>query len=112
MRKRQTRRRYPAEFRRDAVELVRANPEASIRELAERLGMNETTLGLWYRQDDVKRTKKKKKRRRAPDSPETPDERVARLERENRQLLKKVAQLEMDREILKKAAAFFAKENE
>ena len=41
---------------------------------------------------------------------ETPDARLARLERENKQLLRKVAQLEEDREILEKAAAFFAKQ--
>ena len=41
---------------------------------------------------------------------ETPEEVLKRLKKENAQLRRKVSQLEMDREILKKAAAFFAKE--
>jgi transposase-like protein len=43
---------------------------------------------------------------------ESVEERAARLERENAVLRKEVDSLRMDREILKKAAAFFAKENE
>jgi transposase-like protein len=43
---------------------------------------------------------------------ETLEQRVARLERENERLHKENAELRMHREILKKAAAFFAKENE
>jgi transposase-like protein len=43
---------------------------------------------------------------------ETPEQRIARLEKELGKLQRRNAQLEMDREILKKAAAFFAKENE
>jgi transposase-like protein len=39
-------------------------------------------------------------------------EKIARLEKEVRRLERVKAQLEMDREILKKAAAFFAKESE
>ena len=48
----------------------------------------------------------------APSGSETLEEKVARLERENAQLRKKNDDLEMDRAILKKAAAFFAKESE
>ena len=43
---------------------------------------------------------------------ETPEDKVQRLERENAKLLRRVERLEEDRAILKKAAAFFAKENE
>jgi transposase len=43
---------------------------------------------------------------------ETPEDRVHRLERENAKLRKQVERLEEDRAILKKAAAFFAKESE
>jgi transposase-like protein len=48
----------------------------------------------------------------APVSGETLEEKVARLERENAQLRKERDALQMDRAILKKAAAFFAKESE
>jgi len=43
---------------------------------------------------------------------ETGEEKVKRLERENAALRKRVDDLEQDRAILKKAAAFFAKESE
>jgi transposase-like protein len=43
---------------------------------------------------------------------ETKEQRMARLERENERLRKENESLRTDREILKKAAAFFAKENE
>jgi transposase-like protein len=62
---------------------------------------------------------KKKGRGRTPSKPipasrdgESAEERAARLERENAALRKEVEALRMDREILKKAAAFFAKESE
>ncbi len=43
---------------------------------------------------------------------ETAEEKIARLERENARLQKKLDEVELDRAILKKAMAFFAKENE
>jgi transposase-like protein len=48
----------------------------------------------------------------APPVEETLEEKVKRLERQLAQRDKQIAQLEMDRAILKKAAAFFAKESE
>ena len=43
---------------------------------------------------------------------ETPAEKIARLEKENASLRKKNDELEMDRAILRRAEAFFAKESE
>jgi transposase len=43
---------------------------------------------------------------------ETAEQKLARLERENTALRKEVESLRTDREILKKAAAFFVKESE
>ena len=43
--------------------------------------------------------------------PETPEAKLARLEKENGELRRQVLGLEEDRAILKKAAAFFAKES-
>jgi transposase-like protein len=61
-----------------------------------------------------KRSKKARtsKAAAAPGAAETLEEKVARLERENAELRKQRDSLEMDRAILKKAAAFFAKESE
>lgn len=113
--------RYPEEFKADAIAMVRAHPDVSVKEIAARLGVNYWTLGGWYRQDEVARKygkrkgpKARSKKSGADSDPleETAEERAARLERENAALRKKVEQLEMDRAILKKAAAFFAKESE
>lgn len=111
--------RYPDEFKADAVDLIYSSGE-SVRVVARRLGVNHWTLRDWYRADQMTRKRKKKKSpkvRRGPGSQadstvrETDAERTTRLEEENAELRRKVKQLEMDREILKKAAAFFAKES-
>ena len=60
--------------------------------------------------------KKSRKQRKAETAAqlgnESAEQRAARLERENQALRKENDSLRMDREILKKAAAFFAKESE
>jgi transposase len=45
---------YPAEFREQAVELVRAS-EKTIAEIARDLQINDTTLGNWVRADQAER---------------------------------------------------------
>jgi transposase len=88
---------YPEEFRRDAVGLVRSG--RSIRDVAESLGVSQQTLRNW-----VKRTQLDLRER---DDGLTSDERE-----ELRELRKRVRRLEQEREILKRAAAFFARETE
>jgi transposase len=89
--------------------------------VADDIGVSNVTLREWYKRDQMK--KKSKTRDKAPTAgtarvtkallkDETPEERAARLERENVALRRENDSLRMDREILKKAAAFFAKENE
>ena len=102
--------------------MVRSHPDVTVKEIAARLGVNCWTLGTWYRQDELARKHGNKKKgpkarsakaaAKADPLEESAEERAARLERENAALRKKVEQLEMDRAILKKAAAFFAKESE
>jgi transposase len=91
-----TRPEYPAEFRREAIELLRAG--RSPRELSESLGVSQQTLRNWRRQDQVDRHER--------DDGITTDEReeLARLRREN-------LRLKQERDLLKRAAAFFAAEN-
>jgi transposase len=91
-----TRPAYPPEFRREAVELLRAG--RSPRELAESLGVSEQTLRNWRRQDQLDRHER--------DDGLTTDERaeLVRLRREN-------ARLRQERDLLKRAAAFFATES-
>jgi transposase len=91
-----TRPAYPSEFRREAIELLRAGRTPA--ELSESLGVSQQTLRNWRRQDQVDR--------RERDDGVTTDERVelARLRREN-------LRLRQERDLLKRAAAFFATEN-
>jgi transposase len=88
---------YPLEFRREAVELLRRSGK-SVPELARELGVSEQSLRNWRRQIDIDEG-----RREGLSSEER--EELRRLRRENRILVE-------EREILKKAAAFFAKDSE
>jgi transposase len=86
---------YPAEFRRDAVALVRSS-DKTVTQVARELGLNRETLRQWVKQDRI-------------DQGEA--EGLTSSEREElRRLRREVAELRMEREILKQAAAFFAKE--
>ena len=88
---------YSPEFKHDAVELVRSSGE-SMRQVAADLGLSQQTLHNWVHQDRIDRGEGKPGELTTAEKQE-----LVRLRREN-------AQLRMEREILKKAAAFFAKE--
>ncbi len=88
--------RYPEEFKAEAVQLVRSFPEKSIRQLAPELGIADQTLRNWIKQAEIDRGQ-----REGLTTQER--EELRRLRRENKVLRE-------EREILKKAAAFFAKE--
>jgi transposase len=53
-RQRRNRRQFAAEFKRDAVELVRTSGRP-IAEIARELGIYDSTLGNWVRQDRIDR---------------------------------------------------------
>lgn len=86
---------YPPEFREEAVRLVRSSGR-SPREIANDLGVSEQTLRNWAFAAQVDAGEREGL---------TSDERE-----ELRLLRRKVRVLEQEREILKKAAAWFAKE--
>jgi transposase len=110
---RATRQTYTDEFRSDAVSLY-LHGERGVRQVAADLGVKHWTLREWVRKyEDMKGPRKKRHAAEAaPPVEETLEEKVKRLERQLAQRDKQIAQLEMDRAILKKAAAFFAKESE
>ena len=88
-------RKYPDELRQRAVRLVREDDQrGAIARVADRLGINRETLRNWVQAD-----------RRRTEQPETVD-----LEVENARLRKALAEAERDREILKAASSFFARE--
>ena len=92
-----TRPAYPAEFRANAVRLLRTSGKSG-RELAEELGCSENSLRDWAKRKDLDSGVRT--------DGLTTDERaeLARLRRENRILTQ-------EREILKNATAFFAQES-
>jgi transposase len=92
-----TRPAYPEEFRREAVALIRSG-QRTLAEASKSLGVSQQTLRKWLKQADVDAG-------RAEGISSDEREELRRLRRENRVLRE-------EREILKKAAAFFAKENE
>lgn len=101
MAKRQTRRArraFTPEFKAEAVRLCKVG-DRTISQVAKDLDLTENALREWVKRADVDAGK-------GPPGALTTEERD-----ELRELRKRVKRLEMEREILKKAAAFFAKEN-
>jgi transposase len=88
---------YPEQFRREAVQLIRDG--RSFPDVAASLGVSQQTLRNWARQDGADRGE----REDALSSAER--EELRRLRREN-------ARLKQERDILKHATAFFARETE
>jgi transposase len=86
---------YPLEFRREAVAMLRSSGK-SVPQLAAELGISPQSLRNWSRQIDVNEGK-------AAGLSSDEREELRRLRREVRTLTE-------EREILKKAAVFFAKE--
>ena len=87
---------YTPEFKEQAVKRVVDN-SLPIAQVARELGINDTTLGFWVKDY-------RKKLAGQPLPPDMPDaERIRELERRNREL-------EAENAFLKKAAAYFARE--
>jgi transposase len=102
---------FSDEFKRDAVRLAEKSPR-SLPDIADSLGVGRSTLHSWYSQEMAKRKKTARSPVAVPPGNETLKEENARMKRELELALKRIDSLETDREILKKAAAFFAKESE
>ncbi len=88
---------YPPEFKAEAVRLV-GSGDRSLSRLAKDLGVADQTLRNWVRHAEIDGGARETL---------APDERE-----ELRQLRREVRTLRQEREILKKAAAFFAKESD
>ena len=95
---RRARRAFSDEFKAEAVRLCKVG-DRTVTQVAADLDLSETSLRGWVKRADMDAGS-------GPPGALTSDERteLAQLRRENRRLL-------MEREILKKAAAFFAKES-
>lgn len=88
---------YPPEFRREAIRLVRASDEDHpIPKIAAELGVTAETLRNWVKQDEIDEGER---------------EGLTTEEKEElRRLRREVKVLRQEKEILRKATAFFARE--
>ena len=93
---------YTEEFRREAVRLAEADPNHRA-QIAHDLGVNPETLRIW-----CQRVREQREANR--DEPIARPARVLSLEEENRRLRQENARLAEERDILKKATAFFARD--
>lgn len=87
---------YSKQFREEAVRLA-LDSESSMAQVAKDLGVNTWTLRGWIKDH------REKTGANAPGKPES-------LEEENIRLKRELALLRQERDLLKKAAAYFAKE--
>jgi transposase len=88
---------YPPEFRAEAVRLIRASGK-TIPEVSKDLGVSEQSLRTWVKQADIDAGRRE-------GLTTTEREELGRLRRE-------VRVLREERELLKKAAAFFIRETD
>ncbi|PZT84260.1 MAG: IS3 family transposase [Gordonia sp. (in: high G+C Gram-positive bacteria)] len=113
------RKNYSEEFRRQAVDLYESTPGATVRGIAEDLGIVRGTLRQWLQAygsgkktaADGTATSSPLQSKAAPPGPsekESLEQRVARLEAENATLRVQATKLTTEREILQKAAKYFA----
>ena len=91
--------RYPEAFKRDAIRLV-TEEKYSFKAAAKAVGVSEKSLRDWHA-------------RLAPEpAPCGDNATLGQLQEENKRLRKQLKRAEMEREILKKARAYFAKESQ
>jgi transposase len=117
------RKNYSDEFRRQAVDLYESTPGATVRGIAEDLGVERGTLRHWLglygtgkkTAADGTLTRSPLKPQQAPaaaagEEDETPEQTIVRLQARVGQLEAEAAKLTTEREILRSAAKYFAGE--
>lgn len=90
--------RYTQEFKDSTIQLI-LNSDQSVLQISKELGVCDKTLYAWMKDYRLKN-----------DIPSASQQSKESLEEENRRLRRELAQVKKEREILKKAAAYFASE--
>mgnify|MGYP000279255319 CR=1 FL=1 len=104
---------YSEEFKADAVELYLSDLSRTYASVAKDLGVNRETLRLWVKHARAERADERAGARSAARQQEAgaaPVGSDAVLEQENRQLRSRIRELEAERDILRRAAKYFAGE--
>ena len=101
---------YSEEFRRDAVELYRSTPGATVVGIAADLGIMDTTLSGWLKAAGVPLHPRSGGRADPPPNGETADQELARLRARVAELEAAERKLNTERDILRAAAKYFAGE--
>lgn len=101
---------YSAEFRRDAVELYRSTPSATVAGIAADLGVMDATLSGWIKAAGVPIRGQSRPPATAAPGDETPAQELARLRARVLELEGETRKLATEREILRAAAKYFAGE--
>jgi transposase len=101
---------YSEEFRRDAVELYRSTPGATVVGIAADLGIMDGTLSAWLRAAGVEVHRRAGGRSGPPPDGETPEQELARLRARVGELEADARKLNSERDILRAAAKYFAGE--
>jgi transposase len=91
---------YTKEFREEAVKLI-TEGGLTIPEVGRRLKIAPSTIAYWVKAEKAGKLKEVGKTHRP----------LTEVEMENRRLKRELAEAKMERDILKKAAAYFAKES-
>ena len=101
-----TKMRYPKEFKERAVQLSQESGK-SVKEVAAELEISSASLSNWRRKAGVASPRK------GPEAEELRSlkQKLDALQRENKQLQKEKKLAEMERDILKKATALFARDS-
>ena len=96
-----TRKTYTDQFKAEAIKQIEQN-QGNISATARALGISMQTLSNWYNKSKAGKLK----------GTESYDAKHVALIKENNKLKQQLKIAEMEREFLKKAAAYFAKENQ
>ena len=118
------RKNYSEEFRRQAVDLYESTPGATVRGIAEDLGIVRGTLRHWLEAygtgkktaadgtltSSPLQSKKPSSASSSAPAGETPEQKIARLEARVDELENETTKLTTEREILQRAAKYFAGE--